>query len=87
MDAGQRKTVALAAYAIALVLFVFFFGRQFWEWASWHDSKGTIDFGFLKISSRPEFPNDLRSVLLGLIAPIVLAAGGRLVGGSGSGRA
>jgi hypothetical protein len=86
MDATQRRTVELAAYAIAVVLFVFFFGRQFWEWASWHDSKGTIDFGFLKITSRPEFPNDARSVLLGLVTPIVVAAGGRIIGRSGSSR-
>ena len=79
MDATQRHTVSLAAYAIALVLFVFFFGRSFWEWASWHDSKGTIDFGFLKITSRPAFPNDARSVLVGLVVPILLAAGGRVI--------
>ena len=86
MDATQRRTIELAMYAIAVVLFVFFFGRQFWEWASWHDSKGTIDFGFLKITSRPEFPNDARSVLLGLVTPIVLAATGRIIGRSGSSR-
>ncbi|MEQ1833782.1 MAG: hypothetical protein ABL977_12065 [Candidatus Eisenbacteria bacterium] len=83
MDATQRKTIALAAYAIAVVLFVFFFGRQFWAWASWKESQGTIDFGFLKISSRPEFPNDVKSVTLGLIAPIVLAATGRVLGSGG----
>lgn len=79
MDAKQRRTVAMAAYAIALVLFAFFFGRQFWEWASWHDSKGTLDFGLFRISSRPPFPNDAHSVLLGLIVPIVLAAAGRVI--------
>lgn len=83
MDATQRRTVELAAYAIALVLFVFFFGRQFWAWANWHESSGTIDFGFLKITSRPPFPNDARSVVLGLITPIILAAGGRVIGPSG----
>ena len=83
MDATQRRTVALAAYTIAVVLFMFFFGRQFWEWANWHDSKGTIDFGFLKITSRPPFPNDARSVLLGIITPIILAAGGRVIGQPG----
>jgi hypothetical protein len=83
MDATQRRTIALAAYAIAAVLFVFFFGRQFWDWASWQESKGTLDFGFLKITSRPPFPNDARSVLLGLITPIVLAAGGRVIGRPG----
>lgn len=83
MDTTQRRTIALAAYAIAAVLFVFFFGRQFWDWATWEEAKGTIDFGFLKITSRPPFPNDARSVLLGLITPIVLAAGGRVLGQKG----
>jgi hypothetical protein len=86
MDATQRRTVALAAYAVALVLFVFFFGRQFWEWASWQESKGTLDFGFFKVSSRPLFPNDAKSVLLGLITPIILAAGGRVIGQPGGPR-
>jgi len=66
------------------VLFVFFFARQFWDWASWQESKGTLDFGFLKITSRPPFPNDARSVLLGLITPIILAAGGRVIGRPGA---
>jgi hypothetical protein len=86
MDATQRRTVAMAAYAIAIVLFLFFFGRQFWQWASWNDAKGTLDFGFLKITSRPPFPNDARSVLLGLITPIVLAAGGSVIGRAGPAR-
>jgi hypothetical protein len=80
MDATQRRTVSLAAHAIALVLFVFFFGRQAWEWASWNEQKGTVDFGFMKITSRPPFPHDARSVLVGLVLPIVLAAAGRVVG-------
>ena len=83
MDATQRRTIALAAYAIAAVLFVFFFGRQCWDWATWQESKGTLDFGFLKITSRPPFPNDARSVMLGLITPIILAAGGRVIGRAG----
>ena len=33
--------------------------------------------------ARPPFPNDARNVLLGLIAPIVLAAGGRVIGQGG----
>ncbi len=86
MDATQRRTIALAAYAIAVVLFVFFFGRQFWEWATWNEQRGTIDFGFMKFTSRPPFPNDARSVLLGLITPIVIAAGGRVFSGRGSAR-
>jgi len=80
MDATQRRTVALALYAIALVLFVFFFGREAWDWATWNEQKNTLDLGFLKVSSRPPFPNDARSVLVGLVLPIVLAAGGRVLG-------
>ena len=80
MDATQRRTVSLAAYAVSLVLFVFFFGRQAWDWATWDSAKGTVDFGFMKITSRPPFPNDLRSVMLGLVTPIVIAAIGRIVG-------
>ena len=83
MDATQRRTIALAAYAIAAVLFVFFFGRQFLAWANWHDAKNTLDFGLFKISSRPEFPNDSHSVLYGLIAPIIVAAVGRVIGQTG----
>jgi hypothetical protein len=80
MDATQRRTIALALWAIALVLFVFFFGRQAWEWATWNDQKNTLDLGFLKVSARPPFPNDAKSVLVGLVLPIVLAAGARLSG-------
>jgi hypothetical protein len=80
MDATQRRTVSLAAYAVSLVLFVFFFGRQAWDWAAWDSSKGTVDFGFMKITSRPPFPNDVRSVMLGLVTPIVIAAFGRIAG-------
>ena len=79
MDATQRRTLAVAAYAIAAVLFMFCFGRQFWEWASYNEAKSTIDFGIVKFSSRPPFPSDARSVFLGLVMPIVLAAGGRVV--------
>ena len=82
MDASQRRTLSVAAHAVAVVLFAFFFGRAFWEWASWSEAKGTLDFGLFKLTSRPPFPNDARSVLLGLVAPIVLVAYGRLVGAS-----
>jgi hypothetical protein len=83
MDATQRRTIELAAYAVALLLLAFFFGRQFWAWASWDEARGTLDFGFMKFTSRPPFPNDARSVLLGLITPIVLAAVGRVIGHGG----
>ena len=87
MDAGQRRTIEGAMFVIAIVLFVFFFARQAWAWATWNEAKNTLDFGIVKITNRPPFPNDLRSVLLGLIVPIALAAGGRVVGqGSSLGR-
>lgn len=84
MDASQRRTIEGAAFAIAIVLFVFFFARQAWAWATWNEAKNTLDFGIVKISNRPPFPNDVRSVMLGLIVPIVLAAVGRVIG-AGSG--
>ena len=88
MDATQKRTIEGAAFVIAIVLFVFFFGRQAWEWATWNEAKNTIDLGIVKFSTRPPFPNDLRSVLLGLIVPIALAAAGRVVGQGGpAGRA
>ena len=80
MDATQRRTLELAAYAIAVVLFVFFFGRAFWEWVSWNEQQGTLDLGIVKFTSRPPFPNDARSVFVGLVSPIVLVALGRIVG-------
>lgn len=87
MDAGQRRTIEGAMFVIAIVLFVFFFGRQAWAWATWNEAKNTLDFGIVKITNRPPFPNDLRSVLLGLIVPIALAAAGRVIGqGSSLGR-
>lgn len=78
MDATQRRTLAMAAYAIAVVLFLFFFFRQFWGWMTYDDAKSSIDFGIVKFSSRPPFPSDARSVFLGLIVPIALVAGGRV---------
>jgi hypothetical protein len=83
MEATQRRTIEGAAFVIAIVLFVFFFGRQAWAWATWNEARNTLDFGILKISTRPPFPNDLRSVLLGLILPIALAAAGRVIGQGG----
>ena len=82
MDASQRRTIEGAAFAIAIVLFVFFFARQAWAWATWNEAKNTLDFGIVKISNRPPFPNDVRSVMLGLIVPIVLATAGRVIGKS-----
>ena len=79
MNREQKKIVAFAAYAVALVLFVFCFGRAFWEWASWNRSQGTLDLGFLKVTNRPPFPNDAKSIVCGLVLPILLVTGGRLV--------
>ena len=84
MDAGQRRTIEGAAFVIAIVLFVVFFARQAWAWATWNEAKNTLAFGILKISNRPPFPNDVRSVLLGLIVPILLAAAGRVIGQGGA---
>jgi len=81
MDPGQRRVLALAAYAIALVLFVVFFGRGFWDWATWNSSKGTLDLGFIKVTTRPAFPDDARSIVVGIILPIVLLATGRVMEG------
>ena len=81
MDPSQKKVLALAAYAIALVLFVFFFGRGFWEWATWNSSKGTLDLGFLKVTTRPPFPDDAKSIVVGIVLPIVLLATGRVIEG------
>jgi hypothetical protein len=86
MDATQRRTIEGAAFVIAIVLFVFFFGRQAWDWATYNEAKNTIDLGIVKLSSRPPFPNDVRSVLLGLIVPIALAAAGRVIGQGRSAR-
>jgi hypothetical protein len=85
MDATQRRTIEGAMFVIAIVLFVFFFARQAWQWATWDEAKNTLDFGLVKFSTRPAFPNDLRSVLLGLIVPIALAAAGRVVGQASAG--
>jgi hypothetical protein len=80
MDAMQRRTIEGAAFLVAIVLFGFFFARQAWTWATWDEAKNTLDFGIVKFSTRPPFPNDLRSVVLGLIVPIALATAGRVVG-------
>jgi hypothetical protein len=84
MDSSQRRVIALAAFSIALVLFVFYFARPLWAWMTWDSKQGTFDFGILKVNTRPLFPNDGKSVGLGLILPIALAATGRVLGQSKS---
>ena len=79
MDRDQRRVIAVAAYAIAAILFVVYFGRGFWQWAMWDRSRGTLDFGILRVTTRPEFPADARSVFAGLVLPVVLAAVGRII--------
>ncbi len=79
MNRIQRNVIASAAYLIAIILFAFFFGHPLWSWATWNESRGTFDFGFVKITTRPPFPSDAKSILVGLILPIVLAASGRIV--------
>lgn len=79
MDSNQRRVIALAAYAIALILFVFFFGRPLWNWMTWDSKQGTLDLGFLKVTTRPSFPNDAKAIVVGLVLPIVLTATGRVI--------
>jgi hypothetical protein len=81
MDAPQRRAIAIAAYAIAGVLLVFFFLKPLWAWMTWDSAKGTLDFGFMKVTNRPPFPSDARSVVVGLVLPIVLGALGRVTQG------
>ena len=85
MSATQRRTIEGAMFLIAIVLFVFFFGHHAWQWVTWNEAKNTLDFGIVKFSTRPAFPNDARSVLLGLIVPIALAAAGRVIGQGSAG--
>ena len=80
MDANQRRTVAMAMMAAAIVLFVIYFAKPFWEWATWNESRGTLDLGIVKVTTRPPFPNDGRAVGIGLIVPIALAAAGMVIG-------
>jgi hypothetical protein len=84
MSTTQRRTIEGAMFLIAIVLFVFFFGRQAWQWMTWDEAKNTLDLGIVKFSSRPPFPNDARSVMLGLILPIAIAAVGRVLGPAGA---
>jgi hypothetical protein len=80
MDETQRKAIGGAALVIALILFAFYFGRPFWDWATWNESKGTLDFGIFKVTTRPPFPSDAKAVGLGLILPVALVALGRVLG-------
>ena len=79
MNRTQRGVAASAAYLVGIILFIFFFGRPFWDWATWNESRGTFDFGFVKVTTRPPFPSDAKAIVVGLILPILLAASGRIV--------
>ncbi len=73
MNARQRDVVTLTCLALAAVLFVAFFFVGFVRWATWkpgHDLLSQI------IAIRPAFPNDGRSVGLGLVLPVLLAGAG-----------
>lgn len=78
MEASQRKVITIALYLVAVVLFVFYFAHPFWDWATWRESQATLDLGFVKISTRRPFPSDAKSIGLGLLVPIALAATGRV---------
>lgn len=79
MNRSQRGVVATAAMLVAAILFVVYFARPFWNWATWNEKEGTLDLGIMKISNRPAFPADARGIGLGLVLPIVLAAVGRVL--------
>lgn len=79
MNPDQRRVVGWAAFLLAAVLFVSYFGRPAWEWATWNEKRNTLDLGFVKISTRPPFPGDARGIGLGLVLPIVLAAAGGVI--------
>ncbi len=73
MNARQRDIVTLTCLALAAVLFVSFFLVGFLRWATWkpgHDLLSQI------VAVRPAFPNDARSVGLGLVLPVLLAGAG-----------
>ena len=79
MDRAQRRAVGVAAYAVAAILFFFYFARPFWDWATWDRSSGTLDLGLVRITNRPPFPSDARSVLVGLVLPVILGAIGKVI--------
>ena len=78
MSPDQRRVVAVAAYVVAGILFVVYFGGPFWQWLTWDRSRGTLDLGILKVTTRPPFPSDAKGVIAGLVLPVMLAAFGRV---------
>ncbi|HVP15439.1 MAG TPA: hypothetical protein VMS88_07830 [Terriglobales bacterium] len=73
MNARQRDVVTLTCLTLAAVLFVAFFFVDLVRWAAWkpgHDLLSQI------LAVRPRFPNDARSVVLGLVLPVLLVGAG-----------
>ncbi len=79
MNRAQRGVVALASGVLGAILFLFFFLKPFWAWATWNEKQGTLDLGIVKFTNRPPFPADARGIGLGLVLPIVLVAIGRVL--------
>ncbi len=70
MNDRQRDVVFVVALVLALVLFVSFFGVDFWRWATWRQPH---DFLSQFVTIRPDFPHDGKHVGLGLVLPVLLA--------------
>jgi hypothetical protein len=87
MTNDQRRVIGVAAYVMGGVLAFIYFVRPLWAWATWDRSKGTLDLGFMQVTSRPAFPSDAQSVIVGLLLPIVLITVGRLIQRRGPKRA
>jgi len=83
VNRNQRRIVAGAAFLLAAILFVAYFGKPAWAWATWNEKQNTLDLGFVKITNRPPFPGDTRGIGLGLVLPVVLAAAGGVIGSGG----
>ena len=81
MDPQTRRVIAWTCFAVAAILFFFYFARPFWAWATWDEAKNTLDLGIVKFASRPAFPDDARAIFVGLVIPVVLAAIARLLPG------
>lgn len=84
MDPSQRRVIAGACFAVAGILFFYYFLRPFWAWASWDEAKNTLDLGIMKITNRPPFPGDARAIFGGLVAPVALVAIARILSGKTS---
>ncbi len=70
MNDRQRDVVFVVALVLALVLFVSFFGVDFWRWATWRQPHDLLS-QFVTI--KPDFPHDAKNVGLGLVLPVLLA--------------